>query len=224
MKFTYTLSLLVLCLTSCLTLTHAANVNIINQCSYPVWAAASPGGGRRLDKGQSWPLDVAPGTANARIWGRTSCKFDANGQGQCQTGDCSGRLECQGYGKPPNTVAEFALNRLNNQDVIDIKLVEGFNIPLGISSVTSSCRDIRCSAPIVDQCPTQLRTRGGCNNPCTVFKTNKYCCANGPQNCGPTNFSKFFKDRCPDASSYPGDAASFVTCPSGTNYRVVFCP
>ncbi|CAK9151671.1 unnamed protein product [Ilex paraguariensis] len=84
--------------------------DIINQCSYTVWAAASPDGGRRLDQGQSWNLNVNPGTTNARICGRTNCNFDANGQGRCETGDCNGRLECQGYGTPPNTLAEFALN------------------------------------------------------------------------------------------------------------------
>ncbi|CDP16242.1 unnamed protein product [Coffea canephora] len=224
MKFTYTLSLLVLCLTLYLTFTNAANFNIINQCTYTVWAAASPGGGRRLDRGQSWSLNVAPGTTHARIWGRTNCNFDANGRGQCQTGDCNGGLVCQGYGKPPNTLAEFALNRPNNVDYIDISNVDGFNIPMEFSSVTR-CRNIRCSAPIVDQCPAKLRTPGGCNNPCTVFKTNEFCCTNGPGSCRPTDFSRFFKSRCPDAYSYPqDDPTSLFTCPSGTNYRVVFCP
>src|SRR5262249_4599098 len=95
------------------TSTHAATFDVVNQCTYPVWAAASPGGGRRLDPGQTWNLNVAPGTTMARIWGRTNCNFDANGQGQCQTGDCNRVLECQGYGSPPNTLAEFALNQPN---------------------------------------------------------------------------------------------------------------
>ena len=150
MKFTYTLSLLVLCLTLSLTFTNAANFNIINQCTYTVWAAAFPGGGRRLDRGKSWSLNVAPGTTHARIWGRTSCKFDAKGQGHCQTGDCKGRLECQGYGSPPNTIAEFSLNQPNNLDYIDISNIDGFNIPMEFSSVTP-CRVIKCSAPIVDK-------------------------------------------------------------------------
>nr|XP_027123524.1 thaumatin-like protein [Coffea arabica] len=223
MKFNYTLSLLVSCFILYLTFTNAANFNIINQCTYTVWAAASPGGGRRLDQGQTWSLDVAPGPTNARIWGRTNCNFDANGQGQCQTGDCNGRLECQGYGKPPNTLAEFALNQPNNLDYFDISLLYGFNIPLEFSSVTP-CYDIRCSAPIVDQCPTQLRTPGGCNNPCTVFNTTEYCCTSGTS-CGPTFFSTFCKGRCPDAyCDHRDDPTSFFTCPSGTNYRVVFCP
>ncbi|MCD7448577.1 hypothetical protein HAX54_044523 [Datura stramonium] len=198
-----------------LSVTHAATFNIINRCTYTVWAAASPGGGRRLD----------PGTVQARIWGRTKCNFDANGRGRCETGDCNGLRECRGYGSPPNTLAEFALNQPNNLDYVDISLVDGFNIPMEFNPTNGACRNLRCTAPINEQCPGQLRTQSGCNNPCTVFKTNQYCCTNGPGSCGPTEFSRFFKQRCPDAYSYPqDDPTSLFTCPAGTNYRVVFCP
>ncbi|KAG8374888.1 hypothetical protein BUALT_Bualt10G0042500 [Buddleja alternifolia] len=207
------------------TSTLAATFNIINQCRYTVWAAARPGGGRQLDSGQSWQINVAPGTTQARIWGRTNCNFDGNGRGRCQTGDCNGLLQCQGYGQAPNTLAEFALNQFQNRDFVDISLVDGFNIPMEFSPTTNVCRNLRCTAPINDQCPSQLRAPGGCNNPCTVFRTNQYCCTNGPGSCSPTTFSRFFKDRCPDAYSYPqDDPTSLFTCPGGTNYRVVFCP
>nr|XP_023885395.1 protein P21-like [Quercus suber]POE69607.1 osmotin-like protein osm34 [Quercus suber]POE73893.1 osmotin-like protein osm34 [Quercus suber] len=204
---------------------HAAIFKIRNECPYTVWAAASPGGGRRLDRGQSWTLNVAAGTAMARIWGRTNCNFDGSGRGHCQTGDCGGVLECKGWGVPPNTLAEYALNQFGNLDFIDISLVDGFNIPMDFSPTSGGCRGIKCTADINGQCPNELKTPGGCNNPCTVFKTNKYCCTNGPGSCGPTNFSRFFKDRCKDAYSYPqDDPTSTFTCPGGTNYRVVFCP
>ncbi|XP_024173799.1 thaumatin-like protein 1 [Rosa chinensis] len=203
---------------------NAATFVIRNECPYTVWAAASPGGGRRLDRGQSWTLNVAPGTAMARIWGRTNCNFDSSGRGRCATGDC-GALECKGWGVPPNTLAEYALNQFGNMDFIDISLVDGFNIPMDFSPTTGRCRGIRCTADINGQCPRELRVPSGCNNPCTVFKTNEYCCTNGQGSCGPTNFSKFFKTRCPDAYSYPqDDPTSTFTCPGGTNYRVVFCP
>ncbi|XP_062074247.1 pathogenesis-related protein R major form-like [Humulus lupulus] len=204
--------------------THAATFDIRNDCPYTVWAAASPGGGRRLDPGQGWNLGVAPGTVMARIWGRTNCNFDGSGRGRCETGDC-GSLECKGWGVPPNTLAEYALNQFGNMDFIDISLVDGFNIPMDFSPTSGGCRGIRCTADINGQCPNELRTPGGCHNPCTVFKTNQYCCTNGQGTCGPTFFSKFFKNRCPDAYSYPqDDPTSTFTCPGGTNYRVVFCP
>ncbi|KAI3689565.1 hypothetical protein L2E82_47526 [Cichorium intybus] len=205
--------------------TQGANFDVINQCPYTVWAAASPGGGKQLETGQTWPVTVAPGTAKARIWGRTGCNFDASGRGKCDTGDCNGLLECQGYGSPPNTLAELALNQDSNLDFVDISVVDGFNIPMEFSPVGASCKTMRCAADINGQCPEQLRTQGGCNNPCTVFKTVEYCCTPERGSCGPTEYSKFFKDRCPDAYSYPqDDPTSLFTCPGGTNYKVVFCP
>ncbi|XP_010275299.1 PREDICTED: protein P21-like [Nelumbo nucifera] len=204
-------------------LTQAATFLVQNQCPYTVWAAASPGGGRRLEPGQSWTLNVAAGTAGARIWGRTNCNFDGSGRGWCQTGDCGGLLQCQGYGSPPNTLAEFALNQFMNLDFFDISLVDGFNIPMDFSPTSGGCRGIKCTADIIGQCPAQLRAPGGCNNPCTVYKTDEYCCNSG--SCGPTPLSRFFKERCPDAYSYPkDDPTSTFTCPGGTNYRVIFCP
>ncbi|KAG5225821.1 pathogenesis related protein [Salix suchowensis] len=206
-----------------LTLSSAATFEVRNQCPYTVWAAAVPGGGRRLDRGQSWTITVGAGTKQARIWGRTNCNFDGAGRGRCQTGDCNGLLQCQAFGQPPNTLAEYALNQFNNMDFYDISLVDGFNVPMDLSPVSGKCRGMRCAADINGQCPNQLRAPGGCNNPCTVFKTDQYCCNSG--NCAPTDFSRFFKQRCPDAYSYPqDDQTSTFTCPGGTNYRVVFCP
>ncbi|TKY60594.1 Pathogenesis-related protein R minor form [Spatholobus suberectus] len=65
----------------CFTFAYAARFDITNRCPYTVWAAAVPGGGRRLDSGQSWALDVAAGTQGTRIWARTGCSFDGSGRG-----------------------------------------------------------------------------------------------------------------------------------------------
>ncbi|KAK6773271.1 hypothetical protein RDI58_028509 [Solanum bulbocastanum] len=140
-----------------LSVTHAATFDITNRCTYSVWAAASPGGGKRLDSGQTWNLNVNPGTAMGRIWGRTNCIFDGSGRGSCETGDCNGRLQCQGFGSVPNTLAEFALNQPNNLDFVDISLVDGFNIPMEFSPINGGCRNLLCDAPINDQCPSELR-------------------------------------------------------------------
>ncbi|XP_034708978.1 protein P21-like [Vitis riparia] len=203
---------------------HAAFFNIQNRCPYTVWAAAVPGGGWRLDQGQSLILTVNPGTTGGRVWARTGCNFDGAGRGGCQTGDCGGVLQCTAYGAPPNTLAEFALNQFNNLDFFDISLVDGFNVPMAFNPTSNGCtRGILCTADIVGQCPSQLGTQGGCNNPCTVFKTNEYCCNSG--SCGPTDYSRYFKTRCPDAYSYPkDDPTSTFTCPGDTNYDVIFCP
>lgn len=206
---------------------EAARFDVTNKCPFTVWAAAVPGGGRRLNTGESWPVNVAAGTQRARIWGRTNCNFDGSGRGHCETGDCGGLLKCTAYGVPPNTLAEFALNQYMNLDFIDISLIDGFNVKMEFSATSNMNRcsrsTLRCTADINGMCPNQLRTQGGCNNACTVFKRDEYCCNSG--NCGPTEYSKFFKNNCPDAYSYPkDDQTSLFTCPGGTNYKVVFCP
>ncbi|XP_039117801.1 protein P21-like [Dioscorea cayenensis subsp. rotundata] len=208
-----------------LPLSYAATFDIVNQCSYTVWAAAVPGGGRQLNNGETWTINVNAGTTGARVWARTGCNFDSSGHGSCETGDCNGLLECQVYGKPPNTLAEFALNQFQNLDFIDISLVDGFNVPMDFSPTGGCAGGIQCLADINGQCPAVLKAPGGCNNPCTVFKTDEYCCNSG--SCGPSDYSKFFKGLCPDVYSYPKDdqnSTVVFTCPGGTNYKVVFCP
>ncbi|KAK3434416.1 hypothetical protein EUGRSUZ_D01900 [Eucalyptus grandis] len=214
----------ILLLSLFLTCANAATFNIRNDCPYTVWAAALPGGGRRLARGQSWSLNVSPGTKQARIWARTNCQFDAAGKGKCKTGDCGGVRECTSSGQPPNTLAEYELNQFGGKDFFDISLVDGFNVPMGFSPTSDGCTSgIKCTADINGECPAELKAPGGCNGPCAVFRTDEYCCNSG--SCGPTNFSKFFKDRCPDAYSYPkDDLTSTFTCRAGTDYRVVFCP
>ncbi|KAH7661104.1 Thaumatin family protein [Dioscorea alata] len=201
----------------------SATFDIVNNCSYTVWAAAIPGGGRQLNNGEIWTISVNAGTTGGRVWARTGCNFNSSGHGSCETGDCKGLLECQVYGKSPDTLAEFALNQYANLDYIDISLVDGFNVPMDFSPTGGCARGIQCSTDIIGQCPAVLKAPGGCNNPCIVFKTDEYCCNSGT--CKPTTYSKFFKGLCPDAYSYPkDDQSSTFTCPSGTNYKVVFCP
>ncbi|XP_062146494.1 thaumatin-like protein [Alnus glutinosa] len=213
-----------LSITLCFSLAHAARFDVRNSCPFTVWAAAIPGGGKQLNRGQIWSFNVNAGTEGARIWGRTGCVFNAAGRGKCQTGDCAGLLQCQAFGNAPNTLAEYALNQYNNMDFYDISLVEGYNVPMEFSPTSNGCtRGIRCTSDINGQCPAELRAPGGCNNPCTVYKTDQYCCSSG--SCGPTGFSRFFKDRCRDAFSYPqDDQTSTFMCPGGSNYEVVFCP
>nr|AZL41072.1 thaumatin-like protein [Physalis pubescens] len=224
----YLTSSFVLFFLLCVTYTYAATIEVRNNCPYTVWAASTPiGGGRRLNRGQTWVINAPGGTKMARIWGRTGCNFNAAGRGTCQTGDCGGVLQCTGWGKPPNTLAEYALDQFSNLDFWDISLVDGFNIPMTFAPTKPSggkCHAIHCTANINGECPRALKVPGGCNNPCTTFGGQQYCCTQGP--CGPTELSKFFKKRCPDAYSYPqDDPTSTFTCPGGsTNYRVVFCP
>ncbi|XP_016472456.1 osmotin-like protein [Nicotiana tabacum] len=228
-KMSHLTTCLVFFLLAFVTYTYASGVfEVHNNCPYTVWAAATPvGGGRRLERGQSWWFWAPPGTKMARIWGRTNCNFDGAGRGWCQTGDCGGVLECKGWGKPPNTLAEYALNQFSNLDFWDISVIDGFNIPMSFGPTKpgpGKCHGIQCTANINGECPGSLRVPGGCNNPCTTFGGQQYCCTQGP--CGPTELSRWFKQRCPDAYSYPqDDPTSTFTCTSWTtDYKVMFCP
>ncbi|TKY70920.1 Osmotin protein OSM34 [Spatholobus suberectus] len=228
MTVTKSLSIFLFVAISCVAAAQAANFNITNNCSYTVWAAAVPGGGVRLNPTESWSFNVSNGTTGGRIWGRTNCTFDNTGRGKCLTGDCNGVLVCNKTNDTPPTspytLVEYALNQYNNLDFYDISLVDGFNTPLQLSP-TYNCSSVKCAANITEECPTQLKAPGGCNNPCTVFNTTQYCCTSGASGCGPTDYSRFFKDKCPDAYSYPmDDATSTFTCMGGSDYNVVFCP
>ncbi|KAL6847763.1 hypothetical protein ACP4OV_021891 [Aristida adscensionis] len=224
--------LLLFLLQSVATIT-ATTFSITNQCSYTVWPAALPvGGGMQLDPGKSWILNMPSGT-RGRLWARTGCSFNGAGNGSCQTGDCSGVLNCTRSGQPPITTAEFALAS-NETDYFDISLVDGFNVPMDFLPVPANgqgkqgcSRGPRCTANITSQCPSQLKAPGGCNSACLVFKQDKYCCTGGAgKTCEPTTYSVFFIRMCPDAYGYSLDDSSKTTftCPSGTNYQVTFCP
>nr|ABR17922.1 unknown [Picea sitchensis] len=203
-----------------------ATFEIRNECSFTVWAAGTPrGGGQKLERGQSWTVEVPAGTTLGRFWGRTGCSFDGSGRGSCKTGDCGGVLNCQGWGNVPATLAEYALNQYQNLDFYDISLVDGFNLPMIMIPSASQCTKVRCSSDINSKCPAELRVADGCKSACAAFNTPQYCCTGSfLDNCPPTDYSRFFKGECPQAYSYArDDATSTFTCPGGTNYKVVFC-
>ncbi|KAJ8443091.1 hypothetical protein Cgig2_030859 [Carnegiea gigantea] len=162
-----------------------------------------------MNPGDTWTVMVNAGQAGGRIWARTGCTSTGPNGLTCTTGDCGGVLQCTGYGKPPNTLAEYTLNGFSNLDYFDISLVDGFNVPLSFLPTNNGCTvGPTCSADLNANCPAELKTDQGCNNPCT-----------GNPNCGPTDLTRYFKNLCPTAYSYSkDDATSTFTCPGGTDY------
>uniref|UniRef100_A0A453CR19 non-specific serine/threonine protein kinase n=1 Tax=Aegilops tauschii subsp. strangulata TaxID=200361 RepID=A0A453CR19_AEGTS len=212
---------------------EATMLNITNRCSYTVWPAAMPvGGGVQLDPGATWTLNVSGLASHGRVWARTGCSFNGRGNGSCQTGDCGGMLACKAYGRPPNTMAEFTIGQFNNTDFFDLSFVDGFNVPMDFLPVQDQggpgCgKGPRCAANITSQCPSELTAPGGCNNACTVFKQDRYCCTgNAAYNCEPTKYSLLFQQICPDVYDYSMDAdwKKTFTCPLGTNYQLQGTP
>ncbi|ONK74449.1 uncharacterized protein A4U43_C03F6360 [Asparagus officinalis] len=205
------------------TLSHSTKFTITNQCPYTLWPASIPPAAQKLSPNQTWTLNI-PSNSTGSIWARTNCTFGPTGHGSCSTGDCSGLFLCKSHGSSPTTIAEFALNQFGGQDFFDISLVNGFNVPMVFGPTATGCRKTRCTGDILGNCPSELRVDGGCDSPCDVFKTEEYCCSSG--SCGPTNYSQFFKMYCPEAFSIPAPdgGASTLTCKSGTDYVLVFCP
>ncbi|KAF5189272.1 Thaumatin-like protein [Thalictrum thalictroides] len=172
----------------------------------------------------------APANWEGRFWARTGC----NGQFTCDTGTCKPSLQCNGAGgAPPVTLAEFRLNGHGGQDFYDISNVDGFNIPISIRP-DRGCRSTSCSTNINSFCPPELSVKGsrgntvGCKSACLAFNQPQYCCTgafNNPNICKPTDYSRIFKNACPQAYSYAyDDASSTFTCAAGANYAITFCP
>ncbi|XP_066356743.1 thaumatin-like pathogenesis-related protein 4 [Miscanthus floridulus] len=127
----------------------AATFTVKNNCSSTVWPAAIPvGGGTQLEPGQTWTVDVLPGTTG-RFWGRTGCSF-VGGSGHCNTGDCAGALNCTVSGQPPTTLAEFSIG--GTEDFYDISVIDGYNLPMAFSCSTGA--GLVCTSPT---CPEAYR-------------------------------------------------------------------
>ncbi|XP_031496176.1 thaumatin-like protein 1b [Nymphaea colorata] len=223
---------------------HSATFTMTNNCAYTVWPGVLANAGTaplsttgfELKQGETVAL-AAPSGWSGRFWSRTLCSTDSTGKFSCVTGDCgSGRLECSGAGaKPPATLAEFTLGN-GALDFYDVSLVDGFNAPMMVTPQrgTGNCAATGCLADLNGACPSALRvteaTSGegvACKSACEAFGDPRYCCSGSygtADTCGPTPYSRFFKNACPRAYSYAyDDPTSTFTC-SGADYLITFCP
>ncbi|XP_061339140.1 pathogenesis-related thaumatin-like protein 3.5 [Gastrolobium bilobum] len=221
---------------------------ITNNCPYTIWPGTLSGAGTpalpttgfQLDSGQSAKVTSVP-EWSGRIWARTGCTFDTTGIGNCQTGDCGGRLECDGNGAtPPTSLFEITLGKDYQQDYYDVSMVDGYNLPLlvlprGVYG-SGACNATGCVTDINIGCPKELQVVGedayqgdvvGCKSACEAFGSDQYCCSGefaNPTTCKPSYYSTIFKRACPRAYSYAfDDGTSTFTC-KAYEYDLVFCP
>ncbi|XP_058747825.1 pathogenesis-related thaumatin-like protein 3.5 [Vicia villosa] len=231
-----------------LSCTFSSIFTITNNCPYTIWPGTLAGAGTpplpttgfQLDSGQAVKLTSVPGWSG-RIWARTGCTFDATGIGKCQTGDCGGRLECDGNGAaPPTSLFEITLGQGDQQDYYDVSMVDGYNLPLlvlprGVYG-KSACNSTGCVTDLNIGCPKELQVVDGdgyqgsvigCKSACEAFGSDQYCCSGqfaNPTICQPSYYSTIFKKACPRAYSYAfDDGSSTFTC-KAYEYDIVFCP
>ncbi|KAF9613317.1 hypothetical protein IFM89_006827 [Coptis chinensis] len=221
----------------------SATFTFQNNCPYTVWPGiltnpnvpTFPSTGFELQTGASQPFDVQ-GWAG-RFWARTGCTN--NGRLTCATADCaSGQAACNGAGAvPPASLVEMTLNGGDNRntDFYDISLVDGFNLPLSVTPQGGSgCQSASCGADVNSVCPAELSVKGSdgntiaCKSACLALNQPQYCCTGQfgtAETCPPTDYSRIFKNACPQAYSYAyDDRTSTFTCPTGANYLITFCP
>ena len=223
---------------------YQVTLSVHNKCLFPIWPATAPNtgypviadGGFYLPSGKIQRI-YAPLTWSGRIWARTGCKFKSNWKPACETGDCKGRLACNGLiGKPPVTLVQIALH--GNQSKLsfyDVSLVDGYNIPVSvtISQTPEQCTIRGCLQSVNDVCPQELQVLNkkgavvACKSACLAFDKDIFCCRNAygtPEKCKPSVYSKIFKDACPCYYSYAFDTPPpLVNCAS-EEYVITFCP
>ncbi|XP_006455357.1 hypothetical protein AGABI2DRAFT_194957 [Agaricus bisporus var. bisporus H97] len=238
----------------------ARTFTVINQCSETIWPAmftdlhVAP---NRPDFATGW--EARPGTRVSffvpnnwkagRIWGRRGCNFSSNpGPNSCLDGGCNGGLLCDpntGTGVPPATLAEWTLQGDGNRDFYDVSLVDGFNLPMRITTNTG-CHAADCPVDLNRNCPAELAgprdSNGnvvGCQSACKANLDGNQgdsanCCSgshNTPQTCPASGvaFYSFFKNNCPNSYAYAfdeGSGTALWTCDAGQNpdYTLTFCP
>ncbi|CAK9157683.1 unnamed protein product [Ilex paraguariensis] len=224
---------------------HSATFTITNHCPYTIWPATLTGGGGaqlsttgfELASGASSLINV-PAPWSGRFWARGFCSTDSSGKFTCGSADCgSSQIACNGAGAiPPASLVEFTLAAAGGQDFYDVSLVDGFNLPVSVvpQGGSGGCNSTACPVDVNANCPPVLAVRNAngatisCKSACLAFNQPQYCCTGSfgsPNTCPPSEYSKFFKGKCPQAYSYAyDDKTSTFTCTGGANYLVTFCP
>ncbi|KAI3977949.1 hypothetical protein MKX01_032326 [Papaver californicum] len=191
-----------------------------NRCPFPLWPATASNagnpviadGGFFLPSGQTKHIQ-APPTWIGRMWARTGCDFTStsNTKRFCQTGDCGGKIACNGnIGLPPATLVQVSLQP-------DTSKPSFYDV-----SLASNCYIGGCLKDLNKICPQELQVLNGdgevvaCKSACLAFNHDMFCCRNAygnPNKCKPNMYSNMFKEVCPSYYTYPFDSPPpLVSC------------
>ncbi|KAI9115973.1 hypothetical protein K1719_012903 [Acacia pycnantha] len=220
-----------------------AQLILVNNCVENVWPGIQGSAGQETPKYGGFHLGIGeevvfevPEKWSGRIWGRQDCSFDSDGKGLCATGDCFGKLQCDGKGgEPPATVVEMTLGSSSSPlHFYDVSLVDGFNLPVSMKPVGGGigCGVASCEVDLNICCPSALEVKKngkivGCKSACLAMQSAKYCCTGNfadPKTCKPTLYAHLFKAICPKAYSYAYDDSSSLNRCRAPRYVITFCP
>ncbi|CAM8958508.1 unnamed protein product [Rhodiola kirilowii] len=238
-----------LILSTAATATPELMLTVVNNCPFPVWPAIQPNAGHPVLEGggfclkslthRSFPAPTTPWSG--RIWARTHCYSNSPSHLSCATGDCGGKLACNGAGgAPPATLAQFSLHHGGQNDFVSygVSLVDGYNVPMTVTPHEGKgvCPVVGCRPDLLPTCPAPLQVKLssnqglviGCKSGCEAFNhDDKLCCRNhynSPQTCQPSEYSQFFKKACPSTFTYAHDKPSLMhQCSSPRKLKVIFC-
>ncbi|KAI3926549.1 hypothetical protein MKX01_011445 [Papaver californicum] len=224
----------------------AVTFHVRNRCPFPLWPATASNaghpviadGGFFLPSGQTKHIQ-APPTWIGRIWARTGCTFTSTSNTKlfCQTGDCEGKIACNGsIGLPPATLVQVSLQPdTSKPSFYDVSLVDGYNVPISVSakSKASNCYIGGCLKDLNKICPQELQVLNGdgevvaCKSACLAFNHDMFCCRNAygnPNKCKPNMYSNMFKEVCPSYYSYAFDSPPPLVSCTTDEYVITFCP
>ncbi|GAA5815731.1 hypothetical protein MFLAVUS_009245 [Mucor flavus] len=170
-----------------------------------------------LAAGSSTTINVAP-TWGGRIWAREGC----SGSADCHSG-------------APASLAEFLMGGAAGKDYYDVSFVDGYNLPISISTNSGSEDGYECGAPAcsgLPDCPKELQETDsdgkviGCKSACSAFSTDEYCCTGtyGRGVCDANKYSLKVKAACPNVYTYANDDSTSMYACQSTGYTVTFCP
>ncbi|KAL5716653.1 hypothetical protein ACHQM5_009788 [Ranunculus cassubicifolius] len=222
-------------------------LTVFNNCPFTIWPAIQPNSGYPVLEQGGFELQAltyrsfpAPSQSwSGRMWARTGCAW-YNSRFSCDSGECSGHFGCNGVGaETPVTLAQFSVRTGINCNLAsyDVSLVDGFNLPMTITPHEGNgvCPVVGCMADLLANCPSvfQVQCPPGsgrvvaCKSGCGAFNSDELCCRNQYSNtdmCKPSVYSKFFKNICPDTSTYPSDKPFHPReCYSPRELKVIFC-
>lgn len=132
-----------------------------NSCDETLWVGsfgqngtpALKGGGWEMPKGGDPVVVEVPVGNSGRIWPRTGCSFNAEGNcptegvNCCKTGGCleadnkTFGLECAQTGVPPASLLEWTLDAPSGNgpiDYYDMSLVDGWSVPMSMTPVAGT--------------------------------------------------------------------------------------